>query len=101
MINYFILALISLTLLTGCDLESVSLKLSDIEYQQTDNGFIIKSHNWTDILVNDPQNLVNSLDTYTPDTLLLTNVSNVSLNSNVSKKITAGLKNDTIVLSYE
>lgn len=39
-------------MLTGCNVSRVQVKLTDFEYENTENGFKVSSSNYTDILIN-------------------------------------------------
>jgi hypothetical protein len=43
----------SMIFISGCNVERLQIKLSDIEYKGTETGFIIKSYNYTDIIINE------------------------------------------------
>ena len=102
-----ILAIFALMLLTGCSVDSVSFKLTDLEYERTDNGFKLKTDNWTDILINQPQLLPGEAPppgmTYSnnttgiPGNITLNNVTNVT---NETREIVAEVENNTIKLAY-
>jgi len=50
-----LLTLLPILLLTGCDINAISIKMPNLEYQNTEQGWVLGMHNFTDILINDPQ----------------------------------------------
>ena len=101
--RYLVFPLIALTLLTGCSVDSISFKLTDFEYQKTDEGFKVKTNNWTDILFNNPQLLPGEAPppgmtyyNYTPGNPGVRNVS-----KNGTKELIAEVENNTVTLALQ
>jgi membrane-associated PAP2 superfamily phosphatase len=86
-----LLFLIFLSLLiSGCDIHRVQVKLSDIEYQNTAQGFIIKNHNYTDILIN------NELQARQAPSAIISNSTQMITNVNTGLQMLTNVTNNTI-----
>jgi hypothetical protein len=82
---------VMLLFLTGCGVESLSFKLSELEYEHTDTGFKVKANNWSDVIINDPQCDLPDLE--------MEPIS-ISVETENETNNTATIENNTVVLAY-
>lgn len=99
----------AILLLSGCGVDRISIKLSDIEYEGTESGFKVRTSNYTDIYINQAPGPAATFESHDvalppPGPLLIStvelnitdNVSNISVNKSLYK---AEVDNATIIIS--
>lgn len=96
---------LSMLFLTACDVNHIKVKLTDFEYEATQNGFKIYSYNYTDIIISQDSNAARQMEYVQPSPAPPTSQSldsflqdNVTETDN-STKIIAEVENDTIKLT--
>jgi hypothetical protein len=99
----FILA--CMLLLTGCDVHSVSLKLTDIEYHATQDGWMLRSPNWSHVVLNEAYQIPGNYNPVMPELAAEQNLTgNVSISSNLTGNVSIQgnvTEIDTILVSIE
>ena len=93
--------LISLVLLTACDVNRVQVKLTDFQYEGTENGFKVSSDNYTDIIINQDSNTARLGEVVAPSTPPLPPGTTEDEDIKENLSLQAEVENNTIKISVK